>query len=152
MAHNLFAACHFDGKDGNTTFHHYDDLTCEGTTYTLAFSRQVTSSGINIVVTDIKNNTGGPVTDDARAFLTEDVEEMQAQPQNGYEFQTLGWNYLGNYATFKNNVDAAIAEAASKGFSFRSYLYIAGYTILGCEGLKAFYDTGLPPAEGVPPV
>ena len=73
-------------------------------------------------------------------FLEGEVNFMQNTPLNGDECVALGWTYLGHTSTNKANIEAAVATAVSKGYSFKSLFYMKGYFVYGCEALKLFYD------------
>jgi hypothetical protein len=106
-----------------------------GRTYRVDFTREVTSTGINV---DIVTTQPGADAADAAA-IDVIIDELNGIPRDGFECQTLGWTYLGNITTtpaIQAQIDAAIAN----GNQFTPVYYNAGYFVFGCAALKQFYD------------
>ncbi len=135
-SHNLLESCWFDGKTGNTSKFHYNQLMLDnGRTYRVDFTREVTSTGINV---DIVTTQPGADAADAAA-IDVIIDELNGIPRDVFECQTLGWTYLGNITTtpaIQAQIDAAIAN----GNQFTPVYYNAGYFVFGCAALKQFYD------------
>lgn len=137
-SHNLLEGYYHDG--GN--FYHYNSLQSGTNHFRVDFTRTVTAEGINISI-DLVRAVNGPVpTSEDIAFLTAEVNKFQGVPLNGNECVTLGWTYLGNWSTNQANIEAAIAECATKGHTFQSLFYQSGYFVMGCIADKLFYDRG----------
>lgn len=138
-SHNLLEGYYHDG--GNA--YHYNGLQSGVNHFRVDYTRDVTPSGININITQIKPINNGPVpTSEDTAFLTSEVNKFQGVPLNGNECVTLGWTYLGNWNTNQANIEAAITECTSKGHTFKSLFYQSGYFVYGCADDKLFYDRG----------
>lgn len=130
-SHNLLESCWSDGQDGSVNRYHYNALMLnDGRTFRVDFTREVTSSSINVNITSTQPSAAGA---DASAIATV-VNELQGLPKTGFECQTLGWTYLGNI-TSNPGIQAQIA-----GKNFVSLLYNAGYFVFGCAATKEFYD------------
>lgn len=139
ISHNLLEAYY---NDGGNTFH-YNALQSGTNHFRVDFTRSVTAEGIAVSITQIKPvNTGPTPTSDDVTFLTSEVNKFQGVPHNGNECVTLGWTYLGNWNTNQANIEAAIADCASKGHAFQSLFYQSGYFVYGCVDDKLFYDRG----------
>lgn len=137
-SHNLLEACWFDGKTGNVSNHHYNQLMLEdGRLFRVDFTREVTNISINVDITSTE-----PVANatDAAA-LDVIIDSLNSRPKDGFECQTLGWTYLGNI-TNNPGIQAQIDAAAAAGHGFESILYKSGYFVFGCVALKQFYDKG----------
>jgi hypothetical protein len=136
-SHNLLEAYYHDG--GNT--YHYNSLQSGDNHFRVDFTRTVANTGITVTINQIKpvNNGSLPTSDDT-AFLTSELNKFQGVPLNGNECITLGWTYLGNWSNNQANIEAAIADCASKGHTFQSLFYQSGYFVYGCVDDKLFYD------------
>jgi hypothetical protein len=136
-SHNLLEAYYHDG--GNT--YHYNSLQSGDNHFRVDFTRTVASTGIAVTINQIKPVNNGPLpTSDDTTFLTSEVNKFQGVPLNGNECVTLGWTYLGNWTNNQANIEAAIADCASKGHTFQSLFYQSGYFVYGCVDDKLFYD------------
>jgi hypothetical protein len=139
ISHNLLEAYYHDG--GN--FYHYNGLQSGDNFFRVDFVREVTASGVNITVSQIRSvNSSVLATDEDVAFLTSEVTKFQGVPLNGNECVTLGWTYLGHWSSNQANIEAAIADCTSKGHVFQSLFYQSGYFVHGCVADKVFYDQG----------
>jgi len=136
-SHNLLEAYYHDG--GNT--YHYNSLQSGINHFRVDFTRIVASTGIIINIDQIKPVNSGPTpTAEDTLFLTSEVKKFQGVPLNGNECVTLGWTYLGNWTNNRDNIEAAIADCASKGHNFQSLFYQSGYFVYGCVDDRLFYD------------
>jgi len=140
-SHNLLEA--YISTGGNN--YYYNALTTDtspGVYYKVSFTRDVTSAGVAINITDIKNlnNYTTPPTDADRTFLTSEINSFLGGPINGNECQTLGWEYVGS--TNKNSAQIArvTSSVQAAGFNFKPIFYQAGYYVFGCADTKQFYD------------
>lgn len=135
-SHNLLESCWFDGKTGNASKFHYNQLMLDnGRTYRVDFTREVTPTGINV---DIVTTQPSADTTDAAA-IDAIIDELNGIPRDGFECQTLGWTYLGNI-TNTPAIQAQIDAAVAGGNQFTPVYYNAGYFVFGCAALKQFYD------------
>jgi hypothetical protein len=139
-SHNLLES--YISDSGNA--YYYNALTTDtssGAYYKVNFTRDVTPSGVSIVVTDIKNiNNITPPTPTDTAFLTNEVNNFMGKPLNGNECQAIGWTYLGNMAKNGTYINNVISSAKTAGYTFTSIFYQAGYFVWGCADTKQFYD------------
>lgn len=136
-SHNLLEGYY---NDGNNTFH-YGSLKSGDNFFRVDFTRTVESTGIKIVINQIKPVNNGPApTQEDVAFLTSEVEGFQGRPLNGNECIASGWTYLGNMKDNAANIAAAKAECEAKGHTFVSLFYQSGYFVYGCVEDKLFYD------------
>lgn len=135
-SHNLLESCWFDGKVGNASKFHYNQLMLDnGRTYRVDLTREVTPSGINVDV--VTTHPTADATDIAAIDVI--IDELNSAPRDGFECQTLGWTYLGNITT-NPSIQAQVDAAKAAGHEFVSVFYNAGYFVYGCAALKKFYD------------
>lgn len=118
----------------------YNGLRSGDKRFVLEFIRAIENGAINFSITKIIGVDGSAPTPEDILFLEGEVNFMQNTPLNGDECVALGWTYLGHTSTNKANIEAAVATAVSKGYSFKSLFYMKGYFVYGCEALKLFYD------------
>lgn len=138
-SHNLLESCWYDGQDGDVKRFHYNALMAESNhTYRVDFTREVTSSGININVTAINPSPSVSEASD----LTNKVNGLQNVPKDGFECEKLGWSYLGHMSNNGAAIEAVVNEATANGNEFVSLFYTNGYFVFGCPATKQFYDKG----------